>query len=92
MSKLSRIFKSEKRQKEEDQEKLNKLAPEYQRRLTSLNNEFGVALIAIIDISNPSMHLAKIKVVLLPPVAPQPQTAPVPAPVPAPAPVPIPPK
>ena len=63
MSKLSRIFKSEKRQKEESQEKLNEIVPEYQKKLNALNNEFGVLLTASIEVT-PMGIFPKIKIIL----------------------------
>ena len=69
MSKLSRIFKNEKKQKEQSQEELNEIVPEYQKRLNALNSEFGVLLIASLEVS-PSGIFPKVKIILAKDVQP----------------------
>lgn len=63
MGKFSRIFKSEERQRKDSQDKLNKILPEYQRKLDALGQEFGVILTASLDYS-PMGIFPKVKIIL----------------------------
>lgn len=63
MKNIKKYFKSEKRQKEESQDKLNALMPEYQKELVALNAKYGVILQTSLEVSTAGI-IPKLKIIL----------------------------
>lgn len=79
MKNIKKYFKSDKKQKEESQEKLDALMPKYQEELNALNAKYGIAFENSIEVTSRGI-IPKMKIILVsdipvtvPPTQPAPQ-------------------